>query len=418
MAFSAGDKRRDGARRVVVTGAGIISPFGCGWGVNADGFRSGRVALRPVSLFDVSAQRARQAGELTLPGRLPDTKLSARQRGRVDRATAMLLHASAEALATSGWEGDCGGDDLPVCLGTSAGAMQLGQDYYRAVLSGASRLGQATMVDGYQPQRQAQKLCDAFDLPGPISIISNACSSGANAIGHAFDLVAKGRAERAFAGGYDALSRLVFAGFDSLQALSTTSPRPFAADRDGLALGEGAAMFCLEPLEVARRRGATIYGEVSGYGAATDRHHLTQPHPGGDAALRSMTRACAVARCSSERVGYINSHGTGTPLNDSAEANAICRWAGAGSRDVRVSSTKGGIGHLLGGAGAVETAVCLMALRGGWLPPNVSVERCDPACDFDLVAEPREAPDLQVALTNSFGFGGANASLVLEKVAA
>jgi 3-oxoacyl-[acyl-carrier-protein] synthase II len=418
MAYRAGETRPDGARRVAVTGVGLITSMGRGWQANSDGFREGRTALRDVSLFDVSQQRAQRAGELTLPAKLPKTALSARQISRVDRATAMLIHASDEALTSSGWETARVGDSLPISLGTSAGAMELGQDYYRSAVASAGRRGQASRIDGYQTQRQALKLCDAFALGGPITIISNACSSGANAIGHAFDLIAKGRAERAFAGGYDALCQLVFAGFNSLQALSTTSPRPFAADRDGLALGEGAAMFCLEPLDEARRRGATIYAEISGYGTATDRHHLTQPHPEGDAALSSMNRACAMAGCTPDAVGYINSHGTGTPLNDSAEARAISRWAGAATSDIAVSSTKGAIGHLLGGAGAVEAAICLMALEGKFLPPNVPIENRDPACEFDLVLESRQAPNLQTALTNSFGFGGANATLIFQNVAA
>ena len=388
--------------------------MGQGWQANAEGFRDGETALREVSLFDVSQQRVQRAGELTLPAQFPKTALSARQLSRVDRAAAMLIHASDEALSNSGWEGAEHAESMPICLGTSAGAMELGQDYYRSAVASPERRGQASRIDGYQTQRQALKLCDAFRLGGPITIISNACSSGANAIGHAFDLIAKGRAERAFAGGYDALCQLVFAGFDSLQALSTTTPRPFAADRDGLALGEGAAMFCLEPLDEARRRGATIYAEISGYGTATDRHHLTQPHPEGDAALRSMNKACAMAGCAPEAVGYINSHGTGTPLNDSAEARAISRWAGAAAAEIAVSSTKGAIGHLLGGAGAVEAAICLMALEGKFLPPNVSIESRDPACEFDLILEPQEAPKLRTALTNSFGFGGANATLIFQ----
>jgi len=418
MAYRAAEQRPDGTRRVAVTGVGILTSMGCGWRANAEGFRAGATALRDIRHFDVSRQRVKRAGELTLPERLPQTALTSRQSGRIDRATAMLLHASAEALAASGWERGTLGESLPLCLGTSAGAMGLGEDFYRAAIASPDRRGQATRIEGYQAQCQARNVCDAFGLDGPVSIISNACASGANAIGDAYQRVAKGHAERVLAGGYDALCQMVFAGFDSLQALSTTRPRPFAADRDGLALGEGAAMFCLEPLATAQRRGAKIYGELAGYGATTDRHHLTQPHPQGDAALSSMRRACAMARCVPADIGYINSHGTGTPLNDSAEAAAINRWAGSEAAAVAVSSTKGAIGHLLGGAGAVEAAICLMALEGRFLPPNVPIDQIDPACDFDLVLAPREAPKLRAALSNSFGFGGANASLIFQNVAA
>src|SRR4029453_16281320 len=166
----------------------------------------------------------------------------------------------------------------------------------------------------YQAQRQVLDLADAFGFRGPITIIANACASGANAIGHAWELVRRGHAERVLTGGYDALSQLVFAGFDSLQALSPTQCRPFAARRDGLALGEGAAVLTLETLDSARKRNAEILGEIVGYGAATDAHHLTQPHPNGDAALASMTAACDAAKLPADRVDYVNAHGTGTPL--------------------------------------------------------------------------------------------------------
>jgi 3-oxoacyl-[acyl-carrier-protein] synthase II len=251
---------------------------------------------------------------------------------------------------------------------------------------------------------------------GPITLITNACASGANAIGHAFSLIRLGLARRVLCGGYDALCQHVFAGFDSLQALSPDLPRPFDSRRDGLALGEGAGVIILERLEEAQARGATILAEVTGYGAITDLHHLTQPRPDGGAAEASMTRACAMACRRPSEVGYINAHGTGTPLNDAAEAKAIASWAGPATSGLAVSSTKGSIGHLLGGAGAVEAVICLMVLKEGWLPPNANLREVDPAVGFDLVLEPRQQK-VDCVLTNSFGFGGANASLVLERVA-
>jgi 3-oxoacyl-[acyl-carrier-protein] synthase II len=257
-------------------------------------------------------------------------------------------------------------------------------------------------------------LADAFGFSGPTSIIANACASGANAVGHAWELIRRGHAMRVLTGGYDALSQLVFAGFDSLQALSPTQCRPFDANRDGLALGEGAAIFALETLDSARSRGAKIIGEIAGYGACTDAHHLTQPHPDGDAALRSMTAACKSAGLSPADIGYVNAHGTGTPLNDSAEAAAINRWAGEHAAALPVSSTKASIGHLLGASGAVEVAVCLMALRGQWLPPENVLQTPDPLCHFPIVSKPG-TESLEYAMTNSFGFGGANASVILRR---
>jgi 3-oxoacyl-[acyl-carrier-protein] synthase II len=397
---------------VVITGAGIVTALGCGWKSNAEGFRSGRTAFRPVTLFDVSRQRVKLAAEVALSDRLPATRLSERDSLRLDRASKLLLLAAHEAWTESGWEAS---ENLPLVLGTTSGGMSAGEAYYRqAMQTPEKRRRQATRVVEYQAQRQGLNVAQAFGFRGPLTLIGNACASGANAIGHAWHLLRHGHAERVFTGGYDALSQLVFAGFDSLQALSPTQCRPFDAQRDGLALGEGAAMLTLETLEHAHHRGANILGEICGYGAATDAHHLTQPHPEGSAALASMTAACGAAQVRPEQMGYINAHGTGTPLNDSAEAAAINRWAGASAKKIPVSSTKASIGHLLGAAGAVETVVCLMALRGQWLPPTATLKTIDPVCSFPVVNNPTEAA-FDYALTNSFGFGGANASLVLRR---
>jgi 3-oxoacyl-[acyl-carrier-protein] synthase II len=404
--------RRETSARVVITGGGIVTSLGTGWKMNAEGFRLGRVAIRAVTLFDVSRQRVKVAGEADLPPALPDTRLCARHARRLDRAAKFLLLAAHEAWHQAGWKAS---NDLPVVLGTTSGGMSLGQDYYRQAISAPHcQRGQPARVLHYQAQRQALDLADAFGFSGPVTLIANACASGANAIGHGWELIRCGRAERVLAGGYDALSQLVFAGFDSLQALSPTCCRPFDARRDGLAIGEGAAVLTLETLEHAERRGAQILGEIIGYGAATDAHHLTQPHPQGDAAFTTMTAACQVAGVTPEQIGYVNAHGTGTPLNDFAEAAAINRWAGKYAAKIPVSSTKSSIGHLLGAAGAVEVAVCLMTLREQWLPPTSTLESPDPLCAFPIVKKPAAAR-LEYALTNSFGFGGANASIVLRR---
>jgi 3-oxoacyl-[acyl-carrier-protein] synthase II len=405
---------RTADRKVVVTGMGIITSMGLGKAANAAGFREGRNALRPITLFDVSRQRVGTGGEVDLPRDVPPHHWNARQLARIDRASWLLFHAAFEAWSQSGWglaDGAC-----PVVMGTSAAAMALGEKFFRRK-SGTPgvRKELATWSLGYQPQHQAQNVMDALGIEsGGITVVSNACASGANAIGHALHLVRSGRANRVLCGGYDALCQLVFAGFDSLQALTPSGiPRPFDANRDGLALGEGAAVFCLETEDAARRRGADVLAVVAGYGSATDIHHLTQPHPKGDAALASMQAACREAALSPTDIGYLNSHGTGTPLNDIAEGEAILRWAGPDAAGVRVSSTKASIGHLLGGAGAVEAAICVLALNGGWLPPTTTVRIPDPVCLFDLVREPREAR-FRHALTNSFGFGGANATLIFS----
>lgn len=397
---------------MVVTGAGLITALGLGWKTNAECFRSGKSAFRPVTLFDVSRQRCQIAAEIDLPNETPIGQLSQRTQRRLNRGSRMLLHAAFEAWNQSGWEPS---ENLPIVLGTTGCGAEAGESYFRnAIENPERRRGQPTRSVIYQGQRQTLDLTEAFGCSGPITLISNACASGSNAIGHAFESVRNGLSDRALCGGYDALGQLVYGGFDALQALSRHPCRPFDAARDGLTLGEGAGILAIESLDSAKNRNAEILGEILGYGATTDIHHLTQPHPQGDAALQSMNEACANAGLNASDVDYVNAHGTATIHNDASEAVALNRWRGAGVNRLRVSSTKASIGHLLGAAGAVEAVISLMTLRGQWLPPELSVEAIDPACEFQLVREPMETP-VNVVLSNSFGFGGANASLIFRR---
>ena len=400
----------------MVTGLGIVTAYGIGWEKNAEGFRWGKSAFKPVSLFDVSRQRVRQAGEVELPAKLPSNCLTARKQERMERASKILFLAADESLQQARWSDG----KVPLVFATTSGGMSRGEEFFReANARPLASTGQPTRVSYYLAQRQLLDLAEAYRFEGPLTIIANACAAGANAIGHAFECISSGRFERVLTGGYDALSQLVFAGFDSLQALSPTICRPFDAHRDGLALGEGAAVLTLESLESATRRGATILGEIAGYGAATDAHHLTQPHPHGEAAHATMRQACENAGIEPAQVSYINAHGTGTVLNDASEASAINSWAGPAVNAIHVSSTKAGIGHTLGAAGAVESAVCLMALKEQWLPPMTTTTTPDPAVHFRLVQKPTKAKELnrpfEYALSNSFGFGGANASLLFRR---
>lgn len=367
----------------------------------------------PVTMFDVGDRYAKTASQVELPSERLFAKMPRRRECLIDRGTKMLLLAIREALAMAKLPGMQGID--AIIIGTSAGAMSIGQEYFRQARSSASRQpGQLSRVEYYQPHKQLNAIAAEYDWHGPMIVVSNACASGANAIGDAMAMIQTGKAKRVLAGGYDAIAELVFSGFDTLRALAPSGiPRPFDAARDGLALGEGAAVVLLESEDAAAERGAEALCEAAGYATATDLHHLTQPDPEGKAAIRTMAGACAMAGVSAHEVNYINSHGTGTPYNDVAEASAVRAWAGDAAARIALSSTKSAMGHLLGGAGAVEAVICAMALRGQWLPANLNVREIDPAVSFDLVREFREAP-VKVALTNSFGFGGTNATLVLK----
>jgi 3-oxoacyl-[acyl-carrier-protein] synthase II len=255
---------------------------------------------------------------------------------------------------------------------------------------------------------------EEFRIPGTPRVFSNACASGANAVGFAFLAVRAGEAEAAVCGGYDPLCEFVFAGFHALQALTPELCRPFDRNRSGLALGEGAGILLIEEWERARNRGARILGEILGYGESSDAFHMTRPDPEARGAEAALRRALASAAVGPESVDYINAHGTGTPLNDPAEAKAIRRVLGPAAERIPVSSVKPLIGHLLGAAGAVEGILTLLALREKTIPPNLNYETPDPEVGLPIAPVAARADRMEVALSNSFGFGGANATLVLR----
>ncbi len=269
-------------------------------------------------------------------------------------------------------------------------------------------------IANYPPQKPALDALEACGLTSPCQVIANACASGTNALGHAFECIRSGRYERILTGGYDALSELVFVGFDSLQAATPDKCRPFDGARSGLVLGEGAALLALENMESAQARGAQILAEITGYGISTDNHHLTQPHPSGIGPRQAMERALQSAGLEPDAIDYVNAHGTATPFNDAAEGKAIAELLGR----VPVSSTKGMMGHSLGAAGAIEAVLTMIALRDNFLPANINFRVSDVGLDLDIVANRVRPGRARRALSNSFGFGGTNASLVLEALAA
>jgi 3-oxoacyl-[acyl-carrier-protein] synthase II len=394
--------------RVAVVAAGVVSPLGFGLAETLDSLRAGRDCVTPVTRFDVEQCRCKTAGQI------PDERLSVpyqngRRGRRLHRASHMMICALGEALA----QDKKFKPELTV-IGTTSGGMSFGEDYYRS-LQRHDRLQRApSWIANYPPQKAVIDAQDAFGISAPCQVIANACASGTNAIGHAFECLRSGTYERVLTGGYDALSELVFVGFDSLQAATPEKCRPFDRDRTGMVLGEGAAVLALENFESAKSRGAHILAEIIGYGLSTDNYHLTQPEPSGSGPRQAMEQALQSAEIPARNVDYINAHGTATPFNDAAEGKAIAQLF----RRVPVSSTKSMMGHSLGGAGAIEAIFCLLALQNQFLPPNINFRAPDDDVDLDIVANESRSAKIDIVLSNSFGFGGTNASIVMQRSAA
>ncbi len=380
---------------------GIISPLGRGLAATEAALREGRDCVSVVTAFDTSKCRSKMAGHVTsLPA--PASKKEA----RLHRASLMMIHAVREMLA-----GDPAFVPDAMVVGTTSGGMSFGEQFYRAQVSGIRITGRAALIANYPPQKAPMDAMEAVGFRAPLQVIANACASGTNAIGHAFHLIRAGLKRRVLCGGYDAISEMVYVGFDSLQASTTEKVRPFDKARTGLVLGEGAAVLALEDFESALERGAPILAEITGYGISTDNHHLTQPHPSGIGPEMAMRRALEDAALTPDEVDYINAHGTATPFNDGSEGAAIAKIFGA---SVPVSSTKAMMGHSLGAAGAIEAVFSVLAIRSGFLPPNINFNERDAAWDLDIVANAARESRVECVVSNSFGFGGTNASVVIE----
>jgi 3-oxoacyl-[acyl-carrier-protein] synthase II len=401
-------------RRVAITGMGIVTSHGIGKDVNRRKTLAGESGIHPITLFDTTRYRTKQAGQIA---DLPVAPWKRLRRSRMDRASNLLYHALAEALEESGLTNlDWIASPPMVAVGTTLGGMTSGERYHAAyVRKGPSRARPSSVVNHF-PQNQPLNLMEEYSIPGTPRVFSNACASGANAVGHGFRAIRAGQTDLVFCGGYDPLCEFVFAGFSSLQALTTELCRPFDLNRSGLAIGEGAGIFILEAWGRAVTRGARILGEVIGYGESTDAFHMTRPEPDGKVAALAIRRALEDAGIAPEDVDYVNAHGTGTPFNDGSETAALVAALGSRAREIPVSSTKSMIGHLLGGAGAVEGIHTVLALREKRLPPNVNYETPDPRCALRIVRKPERAERMTVALSNSLGFGGANATLAFRDV--
>lgn len=397
-------------RRVVVTGVGIVTAHGTGKESNWSRIKSGVSGIKMITSFDSSKYRGKTGGEA---GDLRDiTPLYHLKEKRLDRASYLLIHTTREALSDANISAAI--KDVPVLLslGTTLGGMLSGEIFHKEVIDSGLYRARVSHLFDYLAHYQAINLFKELELKGDYSILSNACASGTDAIGQAFNAIRYGEYDVAICGGYDVMSEFCFAGFNSLMAITPTLCMPFDKKREGLVLGEGAGILILEEVGHAVGRNARILGEIAGYGASADACHLTSPDPSGTGAAIAINKALKDA--GNPQIDYINAHGTGTKYNDIMETNAIVKVFGDAARKIPVSSIKPMIGHLLGGAGAVEAIVSLLSIIHKTLPPNINYKTPDTECALNIVTETMKG-DIKTALSNSFGFGGSNASIIIRE---
>ena len=402
--------RPPGSRRpeVVVSGLGIVSPYGAGVKSFWTGLTAGTCAIKPITLIDTEGFRSRIAAEV--PAEVVATLGVSRRRSRADR---LALAAAREALADAGLEAEAR-RRAALLIGAVGGGMLEGENWYWGEARGRPA-GSMRALRSILPLSHAETLGGRLGLTGPKETVVMACASGAASIALGADLVRAGVTPTALVGGVDALTHICFMGFNALKVLDPTPCRPFDRDRRGMSIGEAAAFLVVEDADHCRARGGRVHARLTGYGMTTDAHHVTAPHPEGEGMIHAMEQALADAGLPPSAVGYVNAHGTGTPQNDRAEALALRRVFGEGG--VLVSSTKSLVGHTMAAAGSVEAAATILALQHGLLPPTAGLEHLDPEVPFDCLPITARAAEVGAALSNSFGFGGQNVSLVFERAA-
>ena len=409
-------------RRVVITGIGAVTPIGLTRGGLWTGLREQRSAVRSLTRFDPSIFRSHNAAEVN--DFVPQDHMEARRAKRLDRFGHFSVATARMAIEDSGL--DLAKEDrerVGAMMGTALGGVGYAEEQLGVFLTQGLKAVDATLALAVFGGAASCNIAIEFGVQGPNSTNAMSCASGTIAIGEAFRQVRDGYADVMIAGGAEApLAPLCFGSFSIIRAMSTrnddpvAASRPFDRDRDGFVMGEGSAVLILEEYERAVARGAPIYAEVAGFGTSNDAHHMTAPMPDGAQAARSMKMALADAHVTPAEIGYVNAHGSSTPLNDPTETLAIKKVFGDRAYAMPVSSTKGYYGHALGASGAIETAISALTIVNEWLPPTLNLERADEACDLDYIpAEGREAR-VEHVLTNSFGFGGINAALVLRRV--
>jgi len=402
--------------RAAISGVGVVSPFGVGAAAFFDGLAQGRAAVGPIRAFDVTTFPVRVAGEVSaLPAR----------EGVRDRKLTLGLAAATEAWRSAGCTAADRGAPLVAAIGLEQAFLEdftplldSGRiDWARGAGAPLPRVAFRAPIDG-----TLRALAEGLALTGPCIAHVSACAAGALAVAHAAALIERGEHELVVAGATDSMINPL--GLGGMARLGAPSPRhapdacrPFDRRRDGLAMGEGAAFFVVEDEARARSRGARVHARIVGWGSTQDGYRVTAPRPDGRSAARAISKALARAGLAPEAIGYVNAHGTGTPLNDPAEVRALRLALGAHADRVPVSSIKGAIGHLMAASGAIELAACLLPLGRGPLPGTAHHREPDPECDIDVIGEAPRAGAVELALSNSFGFGGQNASVVLGRPA-
>lgn len=403
---------------VVITGLGVVTPIGTGVEAFWNGLVTGASGGSPIDSFDASEYPVRIAAEVK--DFEPTNWIDAREVPRTDRFCQMGVAAACLAWEHAGLD-DVDRDRVGVIVGSGIGGLGTIEEQHRALLKGGPRRVSPFMVPRLMPNAAAAAIAMRFGVTAPNYSVASACATGAHAIGEALQLLRAGRADIVLAGGCEAaITPLSVAAFARMGALSTRNDdperasRPFDKDRDGFVFGEGAGVLVLERAEAARGRGAEPIARLSGYGATSDAFHVTQPDPDGRGATKAMELALEDAGLTPQDIDYVNAHGTSTPYNDRVETLAIKQALGNEAKRIPVTSTKSQTGHLLGAAGAVEAAATALMLQRGMVPPTINLETPDPDCDLDYVADGPRDGKLGAALSNSFGFGGQNACLVLE----
>jgi 3-oxoacyl-[acyl-carrier-protein] synthase II len=418
-------------RRVVVTGLGLVSPLGCGVDASWNRLIAGESGLGPITRFDASDLPCKVAAELPVGDTAdglwnPDDWMEKRDQRKVDPFILYGLAAAQQAVDDSGWKPE---DEEARCrtgvmIGSGIGGLTTIAETAVTLHERGPRRVSPFFIPAALINLISGQVSIRFGFKGPNHAVVTACATGAHAIGDAGRLIAFGDADVMVAGGAEAaICKLGIAGFAAARALSTSynddpksASRPWDKGRDGFVMGEGAGVVILEEYEHAKARGAKIYGELTGYGLSGDAHHITAPADDGDGGFRAMTAALNRAGLAPGDIDYINAHGTSTPLGDEIELGAVKRLFGKHAYELAMSSTKSAVGHLLGAAGAVEAIFSIKAMQTGILPPTLNLDDPSEGCDINLVAKVAQERPLRAVLSNSFGFGGTNASLIFSKV--